>query len=130
MEYFIIHTFTIMQDLKFSPLVLIGLLITSLSLILNLKDTNKFIKKFKEHKNIEIFINKIYYTSSVLILMFIISILINYIDIKYQFSLQLTIVLGIISIIYSLCIIYLAYTLFTIVFMLKEIVKTSLKDDL
>ena len=67
MEYFIVKTFTLMQELKFSPLVLIGLLITSLSLILNLKDTNKFIKKFKAHKNIEIFINKIFYTSSVLI---------------------------------------------------------------
>ena len=129
MEHFIIHTFETMQELKFSPLVLIGLLITSLSLILNLKDTNKFIKKFKEHENIEIFINKIYYTSSVLILMFLSSIITSYSNMTCPFTSLQLIAFSFISIAYILGILYLAYSLFSIVFMLKEIVKTSLKDD-
>ena len=129
MEYIIVHTFEMINKLSFSPLVLIGLLITSLSLILNLKDTNKFIKKFKEHENIEIFINKIYYVSSVLITMFLISMIVNYLSIETPICLASKLIFGLISIVYILLTVYMAYTLFAIVFMLKEIVKTSLKDD-
>lgn len=49
LELFIRNTFNIILSLNFTPLVLIGLLITSLSLILTLKNTNLYIKKFKEH---------------------------------------------------------------------------------
>jgi len=104
-------------------------LITSLSLILNLKDTNKYIKKFKEHKNIEIFINKIYKLATILIVMFIISIASNYVTTDLPLVLVETIIYGTISLFYLICMMYISYTLFAIVFMLKEIVKTSLKNE-
>jgi len=129
MEDIIIKTILLMKELKFTPLVLIGLLITSLSLILNLKDTNKYIKKFKEHKNIEIFINKIYKLATILIVMFIISIASNYVTITLPLVLLETIIYGTVSLFYLICMIYISYTLFAIVFMLKEIVKTSLKNE-
>jgi hypothetical protein len=129
MEYLIIETINLMRKISFTPLVLIGLLITSLSLILNLKDTNKFIKKFKEHENIEIFINKIFYASSVLIILFIISIGSHFINISESLSQLSCIFLSILSFLYLIGLLYISYTLFTIVFMLKEIVKTALKDD-
>jgi len=129
MEDIIIKTILLMKELKFTPLVLIGLLITSLSLILNLKDTNKYIKKFKEHKNIEIFINKIYKLATVLIVMFIISIVSNYVTTTLPLVLLETIIYGTVSLFYLICMMYISYTLFAIVFMLKEIVKTSLKNE-
>ena len=129
MEDIIIKTILLMKELKFTPLVLIGLLITSLSLILNLKDTNKYIKKFKEHKNIEIFINKIYKLATILIVMFIISIASNYVTTDLPLVLVETIIYGTISLFYLICMMYISYTLFAIVFMLKEIVKTSLKNE-
>ena len=129
MEDIIIKTIFLMKELKFTPLVLIGLLITSLSLILNLKDTNKYIKKFKEHKNIEIFINKIYKLATILIVMFIISIASNYVTTDLPLVLVETIIYGTISLFYLICMMYISYTLFAIVFMLKEIVKTSLKNE-
>ena len=47
MDNYVIITYELMSRMLFSPLVLIGLLITSLSLILNLKDTNTYIRKFQ-----------------------------------------------------------------------------------
>lgn len=118
MDSYIVVTYSLIAKMAFSPLVLIGLLITSLSLILNLKDTNIYIKKFKEHKNITKFINKIFYTSLILLLMFIISIVSSYIS-------QNVFIVGV----YIICLTILIWNLFIIIYILKEIVRTSLKDD-
>lgn len=118
MDFYIVVIFSLMNKMAFSPLVLIGLLITSLSLILNLKDTNMYIKKFKEHKNITMFINRIFYTSLILLLMFMISIIASFIN-------QNVFLAGI----YIICLIILVWNLFIIIYTLKEIVRTSLKDD-
>jgi len=121
MEDFIDITCVLIGKMGFSPLVLIGLLIASLSLILNLKSTNNYIQKFKNSKNLDKFINLIFYTSFVLLIMFVLSILSKYFTYEY--------ILALICIIYILLLSFIVYSLFTIVFILKEIVRTSLKDD-
>ena len=128
-EDFILNSFILMKRMTFSPLVLIGLLITSLSLILNLKDTNKYIKRFKEHKNIEKFINTIFYTSTVLIFMFIISIVVSYVEVITPWSTVRCSIYVVVSTLYLGSLFYIANNLFTIIYILKEIVRTSLKDD-
>ena len=129
MEDFVLNSFVLIKKMTFSPLVLIGLLITSLSLILNLKDTNKYIKRFKEHKNIEKFINTIFYTSTVLIFMFIVSIIVSYLEVITPWSTMQCGIYIVISTLYLGSLIYIASNLFTIIYILKEIVRTSLKND-
>jgi len=125
MEEFIATTFILMDRLIFSPLILIGLLITTLSLVINLKDSNNSkIKKFKKHKNIYKFIDKIFYTASILVVLFLFSLLSEY----FSFNMYLM-KLGI-SILYNAGLVYVAYNLFVIIYTLQEIVKTSLKDDI
>jgi hypothetical protein len=119
MDDYIETTCSLMDKIGFSPLVLIGLLITSLSLVLNLKDTNTYIRKFKDHKNIGKFINTIFYTSVSLLLMFIVSVIAQYIEDNM-----------ILAIIYLLALFVIIWNLFIIVYTLKVIVQTSLKDDL
>lgn len=121
MDFFIKITMEIIEKMGFTPIVLIGLLIASLSLILNLKNTNSYIKAFKEHNNIDRFLNLIFYTSFFLLWMLIISILS-----KYFLNLYIQIFF---SVVYLLLLSYLIYSLFTIVFVLKEIVRTSLKNE-
>ena len=109
-----------MDKMAFTPIVLIGLLIASLSFILNLKSTNSYIQKFKKHSNIDKFLNLIFYTSLVLLLMLVIEIVLKYfINETLQF---------IFSVVYLISLGYILYSLLIIVFILKEIVKTSLKD--
>jgi hypothetical protein len=121
MEYFSSITLSIMEKMGFTPIVLIGLLIASLSLILNLKTTNKYILEFKKHQNLDNFINLIFYTSFSLLLIFSISILSQY--------LNYGLIKNIFSILYLILLIFIIYSLFTITFILKEIVRTSLKDS-
>jgi len=125
--YLIVHTFDFVEKVLFSPLVLIGLLITALSLILNLKDTNIYIKKFKKNKKILDFIDKIYYSIVLLIFMFIIGVLVHYIDLPKDFTIYEICICGILSFFYILLNIFLVINLFSIAFIIKEIVKTSLK---
>jgi len=120
MDNFILNIFCVINKIGFSPIVLIGLLIASLSLILNLKSTNIYLQKFKNHSNIDKFINLIFYTSFDLLCLFLIFVISPFIE---YFIAQF-----IISIIYLLLLIYLLYSLFTIVFILKEIVRISLKN--
>ncbi len=120
MECFTEKTLELMEKMGFTPIVLIGLLIASLTLILNLKTTNKFIQDFKNSSNIDKFINLIFYTSFSLLLLLIFSVISNYIVDDN--------ILFVISISYLVLFSFLIYSLFTIVFILKEIVRTSLKD--
>lgn len=119
MEDFIFSTSCLINTIGFTPLVLIGILITSLTFILNLKDSNIYIKKYKEHTNLQKFIQRIFYTSLFLFIMFIIYLFVQYIDIGIY-----------ISILYLICLFTMSYNLIIIVYILKEIVRTSLKDDL
>lgn len=125
--YLIIHTFDFVEKILFSPLVLIGLLITSLSLILNLKDTNIYIKKFKKNKNILDFIDKIYHSIILLIFMFIIGLIVHYIDLPTNFEIIDLLIYSILSLAYIVLSFLLVINLFSIAYIIKEIVKTSLK---
>ncbi len=121
MEFFTKTTIGLMCTMGFTPIVLIGLLIATLSLILNLKATNIYIKRFLQHKNKDKFINLIFYTSFVLILMIIISVLSKYFLNEY---LQIFF-----SIVYISLLAFILYSLFTIVFILQRIVKNSFRDE-
>ncbi|ADN08850.1 hypothetical protein [Sulfurimonas autotrophica] len=124
MEEFITITFTLMDKMIFSPLILIGLLITTLSLVINLKDNNHSnIKKFKKHKNIYIFIDRIFYTASILVILFLLSLFTEYIH-DNEFYVKISV-----SILYITGLVYVAYSLFVIVYILQEIAKTSLKNN-
>lgn len=121
MKSFTETTICLMSDMGFTPIVLIGLLIATLSLILNLKATNIYIKRFLEHKNKDKFINLIFYTSFVLILMIIIAVLSRYFvneNIQIFFSVIYMFLLG-----------FILYSLFTIVFILQRIVRNSFQTD-
>ena len=125
MEEFITTTFTLMDKMIFSPLILIGLLITTLSLVINLKDNNNpKIKKFKKHKNIYKFIDTIFYTASILVVLFLLSLVTEYLSSSVYY-----IKIGI-STIYITGLVYVAYNLFIIIYILQEIVKTSLNNDI
>jgi len=113
-------TLSLMNDMGFTPIVLIGLLIATLSLILNLKSTNIYIQKFLEHKNKDKFVNLIFYTSFILIIMVITAVLS-----KYFTNETLLIFL---STVYMCCLLFILYSLFTIVFILQLIVKNSFKN--
>lgn len=128
MENFIITTFDLMDKTMFSPLVLIGLLITSLSLVINLKNSdNQNIQKFRRHKNIYKFIDTIFYTATALLVLFLLSLVVNYFCVSLQ---NVNYIKETISIFYLIDLIYIAYSLFIIVYTLQEIVKTSLKSDM
>mgnify|MGYP000941392523 CR=1 FL=1 len=123
MELFITHTFDIMDKTSNTFLLLIGLLITTLSMVINLKQNlNKNIQNFTKHSNIYKFIDIIYSTAVALIFLFILTISIKYFD----FNLYLKLVISILFIIVS---IYLLWNFFRIVYILKEVVKISFKDD-
>ena len=128
-EIFIIETFNFIDKTMFSPLVLIGLFITSLSLVLNLKESNVYIRNFKKHSNITKFIDKIFQTIKILLLIFSLSFIVQYISLIKPFSIIEQIVYLGISIFYVFFIAWIVLNLFSISYMLKEIVKTSLMDD-
>lgn len=117
LDMIIVHTSLFMNKILFSPLLLIALLITSLSLILNLKDSNIHIQKFKDHPNMVKFINKVFQTSLILLFVFIISLLSHFICDSI-----------ILVALFFLCMVLVIWNLFIIVYTLKEIVITSLKD--
>ncbi len=127
MDTIIINTFDFLTKSLFSSLVLIGLLITVLSFILNLKDSNVYIKKFKQHKNILNFVDKIFQTIVILIFIFILGLISHYLEIPKEFTVVEYSYLGLISFSAILLIFYMIINLYSIAFMIKEIVKTSLK---
>jgi hypothetical protein len=112
----------------FSPLVLIGLLITSLSLILNLKNSNSAIESFRKGKNIQKFINKIYTTIQVLIVLFILTLIKIYLSIPETFTIVHCYIYIAYILVYMCMILYVVMNLMSISFILKEIVFTSLKE--
>jgi len=127
-NYFIIHTLLFIDKVMFSPLVLIGLLITSLSLILNLKNSNTSIESFRRGTNIKKFINKIYSTIQALILIFILTLINIYLPIPKIFTILNYCAYGLFTLIYMGMLIYVVMNLISISFVLKQIVFTSLKD--
>lgn len=123
MECFVLTTFEIIEKMSNTFLVLIGLLITTLSMVVNLKQNlNKNIQDFTKHKNIFKFVDIIFFTALNLIGLFLLSILIKYIS--FNLSTKL-----IISIIFILTLLYLIWNFFRIVYILKDIVKISFKND-
>lgn len=125
---FIINIDTFLNELNFSPLVLIGLLITSLSLVLTLKDTNIYISKFKKQDNIISFINRIYRTAGALIFLFLISFINNFFNIETISSNNThAIIYFIISIFVIVLISVIVWNLLLITYTIKKIVTTSLK---
>jgi len=127
-NYFIIHTLLFIDKVMFSPLVLIGLLITSLSLILNLKNSNTSIESFRKGRNIKKFINKIYSTIQALILVFILTLINFYLSIPKTFTILNYWEYGLFTLIYMGMLIYIVMNLISISFVLKQIVFTSLQD--
>jgi len=127
-NYFIIHTLLFIDKVMFSPLVLIGLLITSLSLILNLKNSNTSIESFRKGTNIKKFINKIYSTIQALILVFILTLINFYLSIPKTFTILNYWEYGLFTLIYMGMLIYIVMNLISISFVLKQIVFTSLQD--
>lgn len=131
LELFIRNTFNIILSLNFTPLVLIGLLITSLSLILTLKNTNLYIKKFKEHDNIKLFVTRIFETATKLIALYIFSIIISYFKLPESTFLELNIIIVIyfiVSFLFLILLFNILLNLFMITFIIKNIVTTSLND--
>jgi len=127
-NYFILQSFLFIDKVMFSPLVLIGLLITSLSLILNLKNANTAIENFRKSTNIQKFINKIYSTIQVLLFLFILTLIKIYLPIPENFTILYCSAYGLYVLIYMLIILYVIINLMSISFILKEIVFTSLKE--
>lgn len=131
LELFIRNTFNIILSLNFTPLVLIGLLITSLSLILTLKNTNLYIKKFKEHDNIKLFVTRIFKTATKLIALYIFSIIISYFKLPESTFLELNIIIiiyFIVSFLFLILLFNILLNLFMITFIIKNIVTTALND--
>lgn len=131
LELFIRNTFNIILSLNFTPLVLIGLLITSLSLILTLKNTNLYIEKFKEHDNIKLFVTRIFKTATKLIALYIFSIIISYFKLPESTFLELNIIIVIyfiVSFLFLILLFNILLNLFMITFIIKNIVTTSLND--
>ena len=127
MDTIIISTVAFLIKLLFSSLVLIGLLITVLSFILNLKDSNVYIEKFKQHTNILNFVDKIFQTIIILISIFVLGLIAHYITIPKEFENIDYYIFGLFTVISLLLIISMIINLFSIAYMIKEIVKTSLK---
>lgn len=124
------QTINIIQSLFFTPLILIGLMITSLSLLLNLKESNVYLSKFKKHKNAKIFVKKIYITIIFLILIFLMSFLSNYflsLKLKEISELQLY-GQAAFSLIFLIMMLLIVKNIISISFIIKEIVLSSLND--
>jgi hypothetical protein len=130
LDNFILQTLSMMQNLSFSPLVLIGLMITSLSLLLNLKESNIYLSKFKKHKNSKIFVKKIYLTIIFLIILFLMSLFSNYIpNLRIEEISQITCYgLLIFSLSFLLMLFLIVKNIISISFIIKEIVLSSLND--
>lgn len=127
MDTIIINTIDFLIKSLFSSLVLIGLLITVLSFILNLKDSNVYIIKFKQHTNILNFVDKIFQTIVILIFIFVMGLIAHYIMIPDILQTSDYYILGLFSFVALCLIIIMVLNLFSIAYMIKEIVKTSLK---
>ena len=131
MDNFLLITLSIIQSLKFTPLVLIGLMITSLSLILNIKDNNIYVSAYKKHNNIKKFVKNIYNTILLLVTIFLISIISNYLcpaninEISNYEYIQLCSI----SILFSILIMWIIRNILSISFVIKEIVISSLQED-
>lgn len=128
MDQIILGTVSILQEIKFSPLVLISLLITSLSLILNLKEGNYFIDSFRKSDNIKIFVESIHKTTGYLIIVFFLSMISSYIILPEigKLTLQNDYLLYLLTIMYFPLILLIIKNLFSISFIIKEIVITSI----
>jgi len=127
MDTIIINTIDFLIKSLFSSLVLIGLLITVLSFILNLKDSNVYIEKFKQHSNILNFVDKIFQTIVILIFIFVLGLIAHYIMIPDVLQTSDYYIFGIFSFVALCLILIMVFNLFSIAYMIKEIVKTSLK---
>ena len=127
MDTLIINTVDFLIKSLFSSLVLIGLLITVLSFILNLKDSNVYIEKFKQHTNILNFVDKIFQTIVILIIIFLLGLVAHFIIIPKEFLTIDYYIFGLFSFISLLLIVSMIINLYSIAYMIKEIVKTSLK---
>jgi len=131
MDNFLLITLSIIQSLKFTPLVLIGLMITSLSLILNIKDNNIYVSAYKKHNNIKKFVKNIYNTILLLVTISLISIISNYLcpaninEISNYEYIQLCSI----SILFSILIMWIIRNILSISFVIKEIVISSLQED-
>jgi hypothetical protein len=125
---FIFNTFCLMKLFIFTPLLLIGLLITSLSLILTLKNNNIYIKEFKNHENSELFIKKIFNLSRYLVISFFYSLVMSFFHPNELLSNLELVIYFIFSVIYIYLLILIGFNLFKVVSNIKNIVLTSLKD--
>ncbi|QKF67050.1 putative membrane protein [Arcobacter venerupis] len=128
LNFFIFNTFCLMKSFIFTPLLLIGLLITSLSLILTLKNNNIYIKEFKNHKNAELFIKTIFDLSRYLVISFFYSLTMSFFHIDELLSNFELVIYFIFSVIYILLLLVIGFNLFKIVSNIKDIVLVSLKD--
>lgn len=125
---FIINIDKFLNEISFSPLVLIGLLITSLSLILTLKDTNIYIAKFRKQDNIISFINRIYRTAVTLIFLFLFSFINKFINIEIIFTNNVYIfIYCVLSFVVIILTFLIVLNLLLITYTIKKIVITSLK---
>lgn len=123
---FIINIDKFLNELGFSPLVLIGLLITSLSLVLTLKDSNIYIAKYKKQDNIISFINRIYKTAGALIFLFILSFINKFFNIESIIS-NNSILYFVVSLFVIALVSVIVWNLLLITYTIKKIVTTSLK---
>jgi len=124
---FIVNIDKFLNELGFSPLVLIGLLITSLSLILTLKNTNIYIAKYKKQDNIISFINRIYKTAGALIFLFILSFINKFFNIESIIFNNNSIIYFVISLFVIALVSIIVWNLILITYTIKKIVTTSLK---
>jgi len=85
---------------------------------------------FKESSNIRYFIRLIFNTIVILLIMFISGILVMYIGTPICLVGIPYILFTVISVVYILLLIYLIKNLFSISFTIKEIVLTSLEEDI
>jgi len=127
-DFCILQTFIFIDKVMFAPLVLIGLLITSLSLILNLKDDNEYIRDFRKGKNSKRFIDIIYQTIVSLLFIFFLTLLKIYLPIPQVFNIYYHLFYGFYTLSYMLILLHVLINMFSISFILKEIVFTSLRD--
>jgi len=127
-EFSIIQTFLFIDKVMFAPLVLIGLLITSLSLILNLKENNQYLKEFREGENSKKFIDIIYQTIVNLLFVFFLTLIKIYLYIPKDFNIYYYLFYGFYILSYMLLLSYILINMFRISFILKEIVSVSLRE--
>lgn len=125
---FIHYAFSLMKSFMFTPLLLIGLLITSLSLILTLKNNNIYIKVFKNHTNSELFIERIFKVSRYLIISFFYSVILYFFCPNDFLNNSELLIYSILSILYLYFLGVIGLNLFKIISNIKKIVLNSLKD--